>query len=113
MIAKKKLTRLTPPGTPRRVTSTKAKHWQLQDAKARLSRLIKDAQSNGPQIITVHGEEAVVVQSVDDYRKSQRHKNVSGPNLFELLLKCPPGPPLKIDRDPHDVVGAGTPNIFD
>ncbi|WPD23189.1 MAG: type II toxin-antitoxin system prevent-host-death family antitoxin [Candidatus Electrothrix scaldis] len=35
----------------------KQKHWQLQDAKNRFSRLVEQAQHNGPQIVTKHGRE--------------------------------------------------------
>ena len=35
--------------------------WPLQDAKARLSELIRKAQSEGPQHVTVHGRSTVVV----------------------------------------------------
>ena len=41
--------------------------WQLQDAKARLSELVKRAKSEGPQEIRVHGEPAVVVLAHKDY----------------------------------------------
>ena len=37
--------------------------WQLQDAKARLSEVIKKAQAEGPQHITVRGVSAAVVLS--------------------------------------------------
>jgi prevent-host-death family protein len=97
----------------RSFASRKPKRWQLQDAKARLSRLVKDAQTEGPQIITLRGEEVAVVQSVKDYEKGRRSNSDEGPNIFEVLLKCPPGPPLVMDRDPSDVVGALAPNIFD
>jgi prevent-host-death family protein len=43
--------------------------WQLQDAKNRFSEVVKKAQQNGPQIVTRHGIEAVVVISVDEYRR--------------------------------------------
>ena len=35
--------------------------WRLQDAKARLSELVRDARTNGPQTVTLHGRDAVVV----------------------------------------------------
>jgi antitoxin (DNA-binding transcriptional repressor) of toxin-antitoxin stability system len=35
--------------------------WQLQEAKARLSEVIKRAAKEGPQKITVHGASAAVV----------------------------------------------------
>lgn len=37
--------------------------WQLQEAKARLSDLVKQAQHDGPQEITVHGKPVAVVLS--------------------------------------------------
>lgn len=37
--------------------------WQMQDAKARLSELVKLAQSEGPQNITLHGKSVAVVLS--------------------------------------------------
>ena len=43
--------------------------WQLQDAKNKFSRLVKKAQENGPQIVTKHGREAVVILSFEDYQK--------------------------------------------
>ncbi|MCI5179390.1 MAG: type II toxin-antitoxin system Phd/YefM family antitoxin [Candidatus Electrothrix sp. AW3_4] len=47
----------------------KQKHWQLQEAKNRFSRLVEQAQHNGPQIVTKHGRETVVIISADEYRK--------------------------------------------
>jgi antitoxin Phd len=47
----------------------KQKHWQLQDAKNRFSRLVEQAQHNGPQIVTKHGRETVVIISVNEYRR--------------------------------------------
>lgn len=35
--------------------------WQLQDAKARLSEVVKKAAQEGPQHITLHGQPAAVV----------------------------------------------------
>ena len=45
------------------------KAWQLQEAKARLSELVKRAAKEGPQKITVHGAPAVVVISTRDYER--------------------------------------------
>lgn len=47
----------------------KQKHWQLQEAKNRFSRLVEQAQHNGPQIVTKHGKETVVIISVNEYRR--------------------------------------------
>ena len=40
----------------------------LQEAKARLSELVKLATDDGPQQITVHGKPAVIVISVTEYK---------------------------------------------
>jgi prevent-host-death family protein len=37
------------------------KSWKLQDAKARFSEVVRQAKAGGPQLVTVHGEEAVVI----------------------------------------------------
>ena len=41
--------------------------WQLQQAKARLSELVKKATTEGPQEITVHGKPSVVVLSSEEF----------------------------------------------
>lgn len=43
--------------------------WQLQEAKNKLSEVVNRAQTEGPQTITVHGKEVVVVVSLADFRK--------------------------------------------
>ncbi len=51
-----------------------SKVWQLQEAKNRFSELVKEAQRCGPQVVTKHGKEAVVVLTIEDYQKLQRPK---------------------------------------
>jgi prevent-host-death family protein len=43
--------------------------WKLQDAKARFSEVVRRAQSEGPQRVTVHGKDTVVILSAQDYAK--------------------------------------------
>lgn len=43
--------------------------WKLRDAKNRLSQVVNSARSVGPQTITLRGEPAVVVVSIEEYRK--------------------------------------------
>ncbi len=43
--------------------------WQLQEAKNRLSQVVNDASSNGPQIITVHGKPVAIVLSMQEYER--------------------------------------------
>jgi len=59
--------------------------WQVQEAKTRLSEVIEEANSKGPQIITRHGSERAVLLSIADYRALTAHK----PNLKEYLLGGP------------------------
>ena len=42
-------------------------NWQLQEAKNKFSQVVREAQEHGPQIITVHGKEAAVVLSAEEY----------------------------------------------
>jgi antitoxin Phd len=59
--------------------------WQVQEAKTRLSEVIEEANSKGPQIITRHGAERAVVLSIADYRALTAHM----PNLKDYLLGGP------------------------
>jgi prevent-host-death family protein len=59
--------------------------WQLQEAKARLSELVKHARTEGPQDVTVRGESAVVVLSREHYDRLTRPK----PSLVELMRASP------------------------
>ena len=43
--------------------------WQLQEAKQKFSEMIRRALDEGPQTVTRHGNEVVVVLAVDTYRK--------------------------------------------
>ena len=59
--------------------------WQLQEAKARLSELIKKASKEGPQSITVHGEPRVVVISQREYEKLKRPRQ----SFVKFMRKSP------------------------
>lgn len=59
--------------------------WQLQEAKNKFSNLVERAQQEGPQVVTKHGKAAVVVLSVDDYKKITKPKD----SLVEFLQKSP------------------------
>ncbi len=41
--------------------------WQLQDARNQFSKVVQKAQQEGPQVVTLRGERAVVVVSARDY----------------------------------------------
>lgn len=44
-------------------------YWMLQHAKARFSELIRRARSEGPQHVTVHGRDEVVVIFAEEFRR--------------------------------------------
>jgi len=56
--------------------------WKLEDAKARFSEVVRRARTEGPQHVTVRGQEAVVVIAVEELRR--------------LLPAMAPDPPLVI-----------------
>ncbi len=62
-------------------------NWRLQDAKARFSELVRRAQEAGPQRVTVHGKDAVVVVAADEWDRIK--KPVSGRDLVEALAISP------------------------
>ena len=43
--------------------------WQMQEAKAKLSELVKSAQNEGPQKITLHGHPVAVDISQSKYER--------------------------------------------
>jgi len=59
--------------------------WQMQDAKSRLSEVVKDAQLEGPQEITVHGRPVAVVLSRADYDRLTG----SGESLVAFMRRSP------------------------
>jgi prevent-host-death family protein len=61
--------------------------WRLQDAKARLSELVRQAQQRGPQRVTLHGRDAVVVVRADEFDRMQRP--VSGRDIVAALAGSP------------------------
>jgi len=48
---------------------THPKAWQLQEAKNKFSQLVELAEDSGPQFVTKHGRESVVILSAKTYRK--------------------------------------------
>ncbi len=48
--------------------------WQLQEAKACLSEVIRKAAKDGPQEITVHGAPTAVVISNEEYERLKHPK---------------------------------------
>jgi prevent-host-death family protein len=65
----------------------KLKGWKLEDAKARFSEVVRLAQDNAPQRITVRGEDAVVIISAKEFAKLL--PLLEQPSLHRLLCHSP------------------------
>ncbi len=77
--------------------SVSVRTWQLQEAKARLSELFTHARTRGPQKITRHGKDAVVVVAAEEFERLSG--NVQPTNLAELLMHSPlKGSGIRIER---------------
>lgn len=82
-------TRAIPPRRHRAPRGQSApKKWQLQDAKARFSELFRLARENGPQCVTKHGREAVVVLSAEEFARLTGAKARKG-SLVEFFAASP------------------------
>lgn len=60
-------------GKQAELTRTKSQaaagRWKLEDAKARFSEVVRHAREDGPQRVTVRGQDAGVVMSVEDFER--------------------------------------------
>jgi prevent-host-death family protein len=81
----------SPPKPPRHPGS-----WLLQDAKARFSELVRRVHSEGPQHVTVHGRDEVVVVSAEEFRR------LKGERTGEALIAALQASPYRdIDIEPR------------
>ncbi len=67
--------------------------WPLQDAKNRLSELIRRAREEGPQVVTLRGARAAVVLSAETFDRLTADR----PSLVDHLLSGPPWPDDFVD----------------
>ena len=76
--------------------------WQVQEAKQRFSELLRAAASEGPQIVTRHGQEIAVVIDVTEFHRLRGDTNDfkdylrSGPEFEDLDL-------ARSDELPRDI----------
>ena len=74
--------------------------WKLQDAKAHFSALVRDAREKGPQCVTLHGRDAVVVVAAEEYARLAG--TADQPSLHELLSHSPFA---DLDFEPEGILG--------
>lgn len=60
------------------------KRWPVQDAKARFSEFLQASLTRGPQLVTMRGEEAAVLVSVEQWRRLNARAR---PGVKALLLE--------------------------
>lgn len=71
----------------RRSSAPSSRRWPLQDAKARLSELVRRVHDEGPQHVTVHGRDEVVVVAAEEFRRLKG--NLTGQALIDALQSSP------------------------
>lgn len=85
------------PAKPRRRTRhPKSGRWLLQDAKARFSELVRRVRSEGPQRVTVHERDEVVMISAEEFRRLK-----GDPTGESLIAAMQASPHRDIDIEPR------------
>lgn len=74
----------------------KTTKWQLQEAKNKFSEVVRLAEEEGPQTVTRHGKDTVVILSAEEYDRMQRPAE----SLIDFFRKSPlTDAELEIERD--------------
>ncbi len=63
--------------------------WRLQDAKARFSEVVRKARSEGPQRVTLDGQDAVVIVDAAAFDQAREERTVQ--RLVDALAASPLG----------------------
>lgn len=79
--------RAIPKPASRRSAASNSRRWPLQDAKARFSELVRRVRNEGPQHVTVHGRDEVVVVAAEEFRRLKG--NLTGQALIDALQSSP------------------------
>jgi prevent-host-death family protein len=82
---KSKPSKTPKPRRPARVR--RSGRWALQDAKARFSELVRRVRTDGPQHVTVHGRDEVVVVAATEFRRLQG--DLTGAALVAAMQASP------------------------
>jgi prevent-host-death family protein len=71
--------------------------WKLEDAKAKFSEVVRKARSEGPQRVSVRGEDAVVVVAADEF--DRLHSHVADRLPFVAFMETLASEGLDLTRD--------------
>jgi antitoxin Phd len=69
--------------------------WQVQEAKQKFSTVVQKAIDEGPQVVTRHGKEVVVVLSKAEYDKLNKNDEVMD---FKEFLRSMDLSELQLER---------------
>lgn len=72
------------------------KTWQVKEAKARFSELVRASQEEGPQVVSHHGKPTAVVVPIAQWEQLQQQQPRS---LKEFLLSS--GPRFDLELPPR------------
>ena len=75
------------PRPRRRPRDRRPGRWLLQDAKARFSELVRRVRAEGPQHVTVHGRDEVVIIAAEEFRRLKG--DLSGEALVAVMRASP------------------------
>lgn len=75
------------PRTGTQEPKVRSGQWALQDAKARFSELVRKARSEGPQYVTVHGRDEVVIIATTEFRRLRG--SLTGKALIDAIQASP------------------------
>ena len=75
------------PRPRRRSRDRRPGRWLLQDAKARFSELVRRVRAEGPQHVTVHGRDEVVIIAAEEFRRLKG--DLSGEALVAVMQASP------------------------
>jgi len=78
---------LRPSTSRRRPRDRRPGRWPLQDAKARFSELVRRVRTEGPQHVTVHGRDEVVVIAAEEFRRLK--DDLTGEALLAVMQASP------------------------
>lgn len=59
--------------------------WQIQTAKQHFSEVVERARTEGPQRVTKHGKDAVVIISAEEFQRLSGNE----PSLVEFIRAAP------------------------
>jgi prevent-host-death family protein len=74
--------------------------WSFQEAKAKFSEVVRRAQTEGPQLVTVHGKEAVMISAVESEASLKRR--LAGKDLV-AALRAGPKFEIELSKRPKDM----------